>query len=120
VPSHAFTLIEVTLATALIAVIIVAIIVARGRLIRQSQHASQVASANVLAGRLVAEWESGLIPVAIGQQQRGEDATTGLSWQLSCHQREVDEGSFLECLDVKVYAKTQEPIVAFEAWQSLR
>lgn len=120
--SVAFTLIEVTAALAIIAATLVALVEVRGRLTRQAQHAARVAQANVLAGRLVAEWKNGRIQVEMGQQQKGEDGPTGLYWQLSGIQQEVDPGIFLKCLKVGIYAdqETQNSIVSFDAWQPLQ
>ncbi len=120
--SQGFTLIEVTLALALAASVLVAILVIRGRLIRQSSRTQMVARANVLAGHLVGEWKNGHMPCDVGQEQQGKDSATGYRWQLNCNQQEVEAGIFLKCLRVKVYADPteQEPTIAFEAWQPLR
>ena len=120
--SHAFTLLEATMALALVASVLVAILLIRQRLMQQSRRAHVVAKANVLAGRLVAEWKNGSIYCDAGRERDGKDDATGYLWKLSCAQQEIEPGVFLKCLKVRVYADgmEEEPTVAFEAWQPLR
>ncbi len=118
----AFTLVEVAIGISLISLGLVTILVVRASLLRQSHHASMVAIANVVAGRLVGEWKNGTIPLDVDHEKEGTDQSTGFRWLLNCRQQEVEPGIFLNCLDVRVYAdiKDQDPTVSFEAWQPLR
>jgi len=121
VNGHAFSLLEVMLAVALAASLLVAAVLIRGRLIRQSRRASTIAGANVVAGRLVGQWEDGEIALDVGQELAGRDQTTGFRWALKCSQREIERGIFLKCLEVQVYANEgdNDATISFEAWQHL-
>jgi hypothetical protein len=115
-----FTLIEVIAAVTLVSLLVVGLMEVRGRLIRQSQHASLVAKANVLGGYLVGAWTNESLKVDIGRDQEGIDSATNLFWQINCSRHEVEPGIFLKCLKVRIYAKAndQDAIVVFEAWKS--
>lgn len=118
----AFTLIEVAVGLAIMSSAILSVLMLRNSLIKHSHHAKLVARANVLAGRLVGEWENGSISIEVGQRVEGKDETTGLYWGLVFSQQEFETQIFLKCLEVKIYIESnnQEPIVSFEAWLPLK
>jgi len=118
--SAGFTLIEAVAALAICSAVVVALLAARGRLLRQAEHAERIATANVVAGRMAAQWQLGQLPVSIGERLGGHDDASAMRWELACKQAQTPDGAFLTRLDIDVYGQEQDrPLVSLEAWRSL-
>ncbi len=117
-PEKAFTIIEVAIALAILVSATVSVMLIRTKLLRRTQQTRLVAAANVLAGKLAAQYQKGTIKIRIGRRLQDHDDETGFHWKLYLTNREVKPEFFLRCLKVEVFQKIEdsEPIVAFDAW----
>lgn len=120
---QAFTLLEVTVSLALVGLALAGILSARAMLTRSAARAQRVAQANVLAGRLVCQWQRGEVASTVGEPCHGRDEAAGLAWTLLSEPREACPGVFLNCLEVKIHdgsaGSDAGSIVSFEAWMPL-
>lgn len=115
-----FTLIEVVVALAICAAMLVSILAVRSQLIAQAQRAMQLSSANVLAGDLVASWQLGTLVIPMGERRTGTDDESRLHWQLVGDQEEIPPSGFLQRLSVRIYDQSPDvPLVSLRAWKSL-
>lgn len=115
-----FTLIEAAAALAICSTAVVTLIGVRSRLVDQAMRASETATANVMAGELVARWRMGELTVSPGEQDSGANDDGSMRYLLTCDRMQVD-GTLLHRLKVQIFAADgQDPVVQLTAWKDFR
>jgi type II secretory pathway pseudopilin PulG len=117
--SGGFTLIEAVAAVAICATAVVALLGVRHRLTQDMVRAERLAEANVVAGDLAARWRLGQVRIDPHEQQSGQDERFGLRYELVCDPKEMDDGTFLNRLRVRVFGRQQDELVSLEVWRRM-
>jgi general secretion pathway protein I len=106
---NGFTLIEVLVALAIVAIALVAVIKTTSQSVRNTVHLKNKMAAHWVAMNVLARMQVGLLPLSEHSKLTGEEAMLGVDWHWQVDLLQSD-ASYLR-VEIKVFPKNSEQLV---------